>query len=187
MPGEAVVSPKLDFMRSRPSQILEELSRTVTKEEIGLLVGQSLGGFYALALGVWHDLPCVLTNPCLFPAETAVVTESELSREILEEYRSLSSAPAFGKAFILLSRNDTVIPGNLEICRRVTDKIKMFDGTHSRIEGLDEELKILIPAIRRAKGVFDLSDLDAPEFSDLYEWSKEHPDQLNEAFRYGKG
>lgn len=140
MPKEDIVSPKLDFMNEHPAELIEKLSKIIKNEDIDIVIGQSFGGFYALHLAYRCGIPCILTNPCLFPADTDVIVDSDISRDILEEYRHLSRSVYFAKAYILLSDNDTIIPDNKEKCKGITPHIKVVEGTHSNIRELKKEL-----------------------------------------------
>lgn len=65
--GCEVVSPQTDYDGSSPEEITAMLRDTAEKEDIGLIVGTSLGGFYAAALAAGTGLPVILVNPCLMP------------------------------------------------------------------------------------------------------------------------
>ena len=140
MPKEDIVSPSLDFMNEHPKKLFNKLAELIRNENIDIVIGQSLGGFYALPLALKCGIPCILTNPCFHPAETGVIVDSELSREILNEYRENSGIRFFRNAYILISDNDTIIPRNIEKCKRITPNIKQVEGTHSNIKNLKEEL-----------------------------------------------
>lgn len=144
MPKENIVSPKLDYMHTPPDELFCRLSDIIMVEGIDIIIGQSLGGFYALPLAMKHSIPCILTNPCLFPAETEVIVNSELRRDILDEYRDMSKRRYFGKAFILISDNDIIIPDNYEMCKDISPNIKQVSGSHSNITGLKDELSAIL-------------------------------------------
>ncbi len=152
MPKEDIVSPSLDFMNESPQELLEKLTTKIEDEHINIVIGQSLGGFYALPLAISFGIPCILTNPCFFPAETGVIVNSELSRDILEEYRKNSDISFYSKAYIMISDNDTIIPGNFEKCKAITPNIRQVEGTHSNIKNLKEELSEILKILNEYEG-----------------------------------
>lgn len=151
MPKENIVSPKLDYMHTPPDELFCRLSDIILVEGIDIIIGQSLGGFYALPLAMKHGIPCILTNPCLLPAETEVIVNSELNCDILDEYKDMSKLRYFGKAFILISDNDAIIPENFVICKDISPNIKRVNGTHSNIIGLKDELSELLKRLEDPK------------------------------------
>ena len=60
--AEQIISPKLDYMTNAPEEILAALSAVVDADDF-VLVGQSIGGWYADQLSRQYHLPCILTNP----------------------------------------------------------------------------------------------------------------------------
>lgn len=162
MPKEDIVSPSLDFMNEHPEKLFNKLAEIIRNENIDIVIGQSLGGFYALPLALTCGIPCILTNPCFYPAETGVIVNSELSREILKEYKDNTGIRFFRKAYILISDNDTIIPENFEKCKDITPNIKQVKGTHSNIKNLKEELaeiiKLLSEPDARAIHLADILD-----------------------------
>ena len=151
MPKEDIVSPKLDFMNEHPAELIEKLSKIIKNEDIDIVIGQSFGGFYALHLAYRCGIPCILTNPCLFPADTGVIVDSDISRDILEEYGHILRSAYFAKAYILLSDNDTIIPDNKERCKGMTPHIKVVEGTHSNIRDLKKELADILDILSDPK------------------------------------
>lgn len=66
VPEDQVHSPQIDYLASDPRELLRDLA---AKGPYTLLVGQSLGGFVAYALGAQTGCRAVLTNPCVPPHE----------------------------------------------------------------------------------------------------------------------
>lgn len=151
MPKEDIVSPSLDFMNEYPEKLFNKLTEIIRIENIDIVIGQSLGGFYALPLAIKCGIPCILTNPCFYPAEAGVIVDSELSREILNAYRENSGIRFFRKAFILISDNDTIIPNNYDMCKDISPNIKLVKGTHSNIIGLKDELSAIMSRLEKLK------------------------------------
>lgn len=65
--GCEIVSPKLDYDAVSPEEVITELRDILSTEDIELIVGTSLGGFYAAVLAAETGLPVLLVNPCLMP------------------------------------------------------------------------------------------------------------------------
>lgn len=65
--GFDVISPQIDYDAESPENILSSLSNVLSDSKPDVIVGTSLGGFFALVLAVEIDLPARLVNPCLMP------------------------------------------------------------------------------------------------------------------------
>lgn len=61
------VSPQLDYDSGTPENILDNLRKILDENSCNMIAGTSLGGFFALALGIEFNLPTFLVNPCLMP------------------------------------------------------------------------------------------------------------------------
>lgn len=62
-----IVSPAIDYNAESPENILGKLRYIIADKHIGLIVGTSLGGFFASVLSAQCNLPVMLVNPCLMP------------------------------------------------------------------------------------------------------------------------
>jgi hypothetical protein len=62
-----VTSPAIDYEADPPETILDRLRKIIREERIGLLVGTSLGGFFAAVLSAELHLPVILVSPFLMP------------------------------------------------------------------------------------------------------------------------
>lgn len=65
-PDEEIHSQQIDYLGESPEDLLDDL---VVAGPYSLVVGQSLGGFFAYVLGAVEGWPTVLTNPCIPPHE----------------------------------------------------------------------------------------------------------------------
>ena len=65
--GHSVVSPNTDYDTEIPDEIVAKLRSIIDHEVPELIVGMSLGGFYAAILSAQTQLPAILLNPCLMP------------------------------------------------------------------------------------------------------------------------
>lgn len=62
-----IVSPQLDYDTTRPEKVLEILHQQIAENKVNIIVGTSLGGFFAAVLSAQLNLPVILVNPCLMP------------------------------------------------------------------------------------------------------------------------
>lgn len=160
MPKENIISPKIDYLHEHPVKLLDSLLKSAIENDVDLIVGQSLGGAYALLTAMRYGVPCILTNPCLHPADTNVISQHpDLPADILMEYRKIGFERYFGKAYILLSDHDELLPDNANVCRKASPHIRLVSGTHSRIDNLQEELrKLLIHLFPQESNTYEKAD-----------------------------
>ena len=64
---ENIISPSIDYDSEEPSNIIGTLNMLRVQYKADMIIGTSLGGFYAAVLSARHDLPVMLVNPCLTP------------------------------------------------------------------------------------------------------------------------
>ena len=62
-----ITAPAIDNDSQSPEIILERLQNIIADKQIKLIVGTSLGGFFAAALSAEKNIPVILVNPCLLP------------------------------------------------------------------------------------------------------------------------
>jgi len=72
-----VTAPAIDYDTQSPEIILERLQNIIADKQINLIIGTSLGGFYASVLSAQHNLPVMLVNPCLTPFLLDLLSELE--------------------------------------------------------------------------------------------------------------
>ena len=65
--GCDLISPPIDYDETSPENILGRLRYILADRRPDVIVGTSLGGFFAAVLSAEHDLPAILVNPCLMP------------------------------------------------------------------------------------------------------------------------
>lgn len=110
-------------------------------EEI-ILVGHSLGGYFALYLARKFWLKCLLINPCLF--EAGKYTKIDLCTFCLAKVPTI----------ILADMNDDQLDINI-VCERMEDEcevIKVYGDGHR----FDENLEMIGPLIEDLKYTFTL-------------------------------
>lgn len=62
-----IMSPELDYDADSPENILGKLRVIIADEQIDILIGTSLGGFFVAVLSAELNIPVILINPCLMP------------------------------------------------------------------------------------------------------------------------
>lgn len=62
-----ITAPAIDYDAESPENILGKLRYIIADKRIELIVGTSLGGFFAAVLSAKTNLPVMLVNPCLLP------------------------------------------------------------------------------------------------------------------------
>lgn len=125
-----------------------------------LLIGSSLGGFWAYQFANRYNLKCVLLNPCMTPEQTLRPYVGEVEHMYTGEkgvltLESLQQYPAYriaGNAHctVLHETGDEVIPFH-ESVQNFAGKAKLvvLPGGNHRFEQLDEAVREII-AIQRA-------------------------------------
>lgn len=147
IPAEDIISPKLYYKEQSPNEILDMLSALVDSEDF-IFVGQSLGGWYADKLSRKFSRPCILTNPCYYPHELELITDSGIPANYVEQYREMSAQDKNELAYTLCGDEDTLLPDNYGNCVELSCDVTIVHGGHSSIENLGEHLRILLEKIR---------------------------------------
>lgn len=142
-----IISPKLYYKQTSPEELLRELSEMASDTEL-IYVGQSLGGWYADRLSRLFRRPCILTNPCYYPHELGLITDSGIPDSFLEQYRAMSADGRNDLAYTLCSDADTVLPGNNAVCEELSRHVTSVHGTHSTIENIGEYLARIIAGLK---------------------------------------
>lgn len=66
--GHEIVSMKpIDYDSENPQIIIDRLSNLLSENSPDVIVGTSIGGFFAAVLSARNDLPVILVNPCIIP------------------------------------------------------------------------------------------------------------------------
>ena len=63
--GVDTISPQFDYSKDSPEYVFAELRKILDENQVDMITGTSLGGFFALTLAIERDLPVMLINPCL--------------------------------------------------------------------------------------------------------------------------
>lgn len=84
-----IISPSIDYDNEEPCNIIGRLNMLRVEHKADLVVGTSLGGFYASVLSARHNLPVVLVNPCLLPFLLDLLSEFKI-RPFVQLFGELS-------------------------------------------------------------------------------------------------
>jgi predicted esterase YcpF (UPF0227 family) len=148
----------LDYTKSYNS-IIKELKEFNSKVLADIIIGTSLGGFYANQLGVLIKEPFVSINPSIEPKITLKKyigkgidynnKPYELNESTVNEYPEFINS-AYG--LILLDKDDDVIDPNRTIeLYKDTYRIVSFNGGSHRFEHIEESLN---PILKFYESVF---------------------------------
>jgi predicted esterase YcpF (UPF0227 family) len=109
-------------------QIENQLKNIST--EIPIIIGQSLGGFWAEYFAIKHNLKLVLINPSFEPFKS--LEKYNIPIQELEKFKKFKSGKiAKSKVSIILSKNDTVVNPTPVIAKyKNTVAFKYVDGDH---------------------------------------------------------
>ena len=99
---ENIISPSIDYDSEEPSNIIGTLNMLRVQYKADMIVGTSLGGFYAAVLSARHDLPVMLVNPCLTP----------FLLDILSKFKTRPLVKLFGELAKIESANVSCIVGD---------------------------------------------------------------------------
>ncbi|MCJ8344840.1 hypothetical protein MJH12_04815 [bacterium] len=137
-PNETILSPDLPF---EPKASIETLRSIILKQkEKIMVVGSSLGGFYAYYIAARFSLSVCLINPSLIPFINLVdqmVSNSELDHQIsidhLKELRDLFSVSYLeaeqSKVNVFVTKDDDVINH-----QAVTKKMRLFFNQYKEFD-----------------------------------------------------
>ncbi len=149
---DKVLSPDLP---PEPKRAIELLSDLIEKNNVKLLVGSSLGGYYAIHLAEKYDLKAVLINPALRPFESlnALVgkvkrycddTEFEWKREYIRQLFELFVPEVkLDRYLVLLQTRDELLNYQEAVNRFMGAKVIVEYGGNHRFENLDDYLYMI--------------------------------------------
>jgi len=148
---ERVIAPDLP---PSPIDAIEMIEEILKSEPIDLLIGSSLGGFYATYIAEKHGMKAILINPSTQPWETLASytgwQERFCDEEVfefkpiyLEQLKMLQTAPKQGKYLLLLQSEDEVLDYTKAQSLYNRHKIIVEYGGNHRFENLDEYISMI--------------------------------------------
>lgn len=124
---ENIISPSIDYDSEEPSNIIGRLNMLRVQYKVDLVVGTSLGGFYASVLSAQHGLHVMLVNPCLTP----------FLLDLLSDFKTRPLVQLFGELAKIESANVSCIVGDADEVlgdHAFTEKL-LGNSRFRRIEG----------------------------------------------------
>ena len=146
-----LLSPDLPYV---PLDAIRYIRDIITKEDVGLVIGSSLGGFYATYLAEKFQLPAILLNPSVQPWETLAPYVGwqerfcdqqifEFKSVYLEQLKTLKVTPDRGKYLVLLQSGDEVLDYKVAKEYYKNHKIVVEYGGNHRFENIDDYLSMI--------------------------------------------
>ena len=145
-----VVSPDLPIA---PYRVIEYLKQLIEQRHFTLLVGSSLGGYYAEYLGARYGIPAVLINPSTQPFDTLTdyvgmntnwCTDEpfEWRADYLEQLRAVfRESPASNEQYlVLLQTGDELLDYRQAEQRYRQQRVIVEQGGNHRFENLQDYL-----------------------------------------------
>ena len=164
-PDCEVLSPTFDY--KHPADVQKKLDSMVRTQRVSMVMGTSLGGFFAIYCSMKHGLPAVIINPTIRPSETLFhhlgkqknyvtkeeyqFTEADLAKFADFEQKVFDQLKCDGKKLhFALSTDDELLGDHHYLEQRFPDCLDFnyFDQQGHRFAGV----KILKPIIERGLG-----------------------------------
>jgi len=148
---ERVIAPDLP---PSPTEAISLLSSLLEDEDIGLLVGSSLGGFYAGYLAEMYSMKAVLINPSIHPYETLSPYTGIQKRfcdgmpflfetAYLDVLKGLVSVPCNGNYLVLLQSEDEVLDYTKAKEAYKNHRVIVEYGGNHRFENITDYLSMI--------------------------------------------
>ena len=148
---ENVIAPDLP---PSPIDAIDTVQEILESTQIDILIGSSLGGYYATYLAEKHHMKAILLNPSTQPWETLAAYTGwqkrfcdeevfEFKPVYLEQLKMLQTAPKNGRYLLFLQSGDEVL--DYTKAQSIYNKHKVIDeyGGNHRFENLDEYLSMI--------------------------------------------
>ena len=139
-----------------PNQAIKLLSDLTERQAVALLVGSSLGGYYAEYLARHYELPCVLINPATRPFDTLkqhIGTNTnwcsgqkfEWHAQYNDELAAMYQQQADNRQryLVLLQTGDEILDYQLALNRYRQHIVMLEQGGNHRFENLVDYLSVI--------------------------------------------
>jgi predicted esterase YcpF (UPF0227 family) len=160
-PKDNVISPTLS---ANPKQAIAQLHSLIMKSEPVLVIGTSLGGFYATYIACVYDVPAFIINPSLTPyidIKRIIKTHNgkrigsdepyEFKTEYLDDLKDLfdklhsTDKESYNLHFYLSSDDEVLTFDNLDTLFPNKAHVKVFDNSGHRFSKFQE----IFPDVRK--------------------------------------
>ena len=137
-----------------PFEAIAEIENLLKTENIDLLIGSSLGGFYATYLAEKHGLKAVLLNPSTEPWQTLSPYTGwqkrfcddevfEFKASFIEAFKTLEAKPRKGRYLVLLQSEDELLDYTKAQSLYNTHKVVVEYGGNHRFENIDAYMSMI--------------------------------------------
>ena len=142
----------IDIDYSQPKAVITSLLiETITQHGVDLIVGTSMGGYYAAEVGHATGLPFVACNPAVDPSKS-LRKYTEVPHCILDEYKSIDTG---GCGLILLDRGDRLFDSDKTAkLLEQSFKVKLFNGGGHRFMHMTEAAPMIAEHYEQAGVVY---------------------------------
>ncbi len=155
--ADSVISPDLP---PSPIEAIDTIEEILGSSKIDILIGSSLGGYYATILAEKYRMKAILLNPSTQPWETLAAYTGwqkrfcdeevfEFKSVYLEQLKMLQTAPDKGRYLLLLQSGDEVLDYTKAQSLYNKHKIIVEYGGNHRFENLDEYLSMIEKFIQK--------------------------------------
>ena len=149
--NENLLAPNLPYA---PQEAIETLSTLISIENPSLLVGSSLGGYYATCLAEKFGIPAVLINPSCKPWDTLAEhvgwqerfcdgEKFEFKQVYLQQLERISIAPQRSRYLVLLQSEDEVLDYRIAKEQYKNHRVIVEYGGNHRFENIHEYLSMI--------------------------------------------
>ncbi|MFT7879660.1 MAG: YqiA/YcfP family alpha/beta fold hydrolase [Sulfurimonas sp.] len=149
--NETLLRPDLPYA---PQEAIEMLSKLIPEERPSLLVGSSLGGFYATYFAEKFHIPAVLINPSCKPWETLAdyvgwqerFCDGErfaFKQLYLHQLERFSVLPRRSRYLVLLQSEDEVLDYHVAKEQYKAQRVIVEYGGNHRFENIHEYLSMI--------------------------------------------
>lgn len=137
-----------------PLTAIAEIEHNLEHENIDLIIGSSLGGFYATYLAEKYALNAVLLNPSTQPWQTLAPYVGwqkrfcdeevfEFKSSYIEAFKTLEVKPKKGNYLVLLQSEDELLDYTKAQSLYNTQKIIVEHGGNHRFENIDAYMTMI--------------------------------------------
>jgi predicted esterase YcpF (UPF0227 family) len=144
--GQLIISPILNYEKHRPPSTLRFLKEVYSnrklppeagltiagKDELNLIIGTSLGGFYAYCLACEFNAKLLLINPCLLPfvyLPTLGTQQASHTREYANLFGNYMYTLENKQIAAIIGNHDEIIDHGFT--KRTIENCHIIDGGHS--------------------------------------------------------
>ena len=155
---------RVPALHHHPRQAIAQLERAIAELGEPLLVGSSLGGYYATYLAERHGLKALLINPAVHPSRDlaryigehpvwqdpaqSIFFEPAYVQELMElESQPLPTRPA---TLALIAKGDEVLDWREMLARHQTGQVRLIEGSDHALSDFEDHLPQILEFLQLA-------------------------------------